>query len=227
MDSTVRTLQRTTTPYSPGSSSYTVGPATQFLQQAENSYVTQWNERIEKTLSARGLSPVPSTFIGPIMLMEEEITGLQTKRYALPLDEVWWESSSSGTPEGSESSSVASKRKSSSGSSVESVAGSRRRYRRSSTSAGSGPPSPLTAEEKAVRQMARLCFSQMVDSLELCVREANNIVIDDWDRWFKDLMYNWNEAGGVRGGECIEYGCWYGQKRAKPAKVRPLGVGSA
>jgi hypothetical protein len=182
---------------------------------AENPYIKDYNERIEKAFVKNELSPIPTTLYGALMLMADSASGVQTRRLALPFDEVWWEPSPDSA---SESSSV--KRKSSVGSSNDgnSLSGASRPYgnmsthRRSSTSAGSSSPSPLTEEEKAVRQTMRLIFIQLVESLEPALRDVNGIALDDWDRWYKDMVQNF-ENGGLRGGECVEFGCWWGIKK--------------
>lgn len=188
-------------------------PTTQFTNAAENPYIHSWNERITKMLSRYQLSPVPCTLIGPQLLMEEEMIGVHSRRVALPLDEIWWESSD---PDASAPHPTREKRISADASSIESGSRNNRKNslsvtRRSSTSVGSFQ-SPLTDEEKAVRHLARLTFAQLIESLEPVLRETNGIPQDDWDRWYKDLMVSFFENGGLRGGECMEFGAWWGVK---------------
>lgn len=213
-DYSIRSLQRShITSYTPGSSAYTMVPTTQFASTAENAYIHAWNERITKMLTKNNLSPVPCTLIGPQLLMEEEIVGLQSKRVALPLDEIWWESpnSDSKAPH-----LTREKRISADAASIESRSGINRKSsqsttRRSSTSSGS-LQSPLTASEKAVRNLAKLTFAQLIESLEPVLRETNGIRQDDWDNWYKELMVDFFENGGLTGGECMEFGAWWGVK---------------
>lgn len=188
-------------------------PTTQFANNAENPYIHSWNERITRMLTRFQRSPVPCTHIGPQLLMEGEVIGVRSRRVALPLDEIWWEGSDSdaSTPH-----LAREKRISADVSSIESCSRNTRKTslsitRRSSTSVGS-LQSPLTEEEKAVRNLARLTFAQLIESLEPVLRETNGIPQDDWDRWYKDLMVNFFENGGLRGGECMEFGAWWGVK---------------
>lgn len=190
-------------------------PSTQFSMSVENPFVAAWNERIKKLLTKNQLSPVPCTLVGPQLLMEEGIVGVHSKRIALPLDEIWWEAPSTGDC----CSLPAERPKRSSIESTGSNSASNRKNsmsvnRRSSTSVGSSW-SPLSEEEKAVRHLARLTFAQLIANLEPVLRETNGIAMDDWDRWYKDLMVNFFELGGLTTGECVEFGCWWGQKATK------------
>lgn len=211
-DYLIRSLQRTPAPFIPGSGAYIMTPVTQPSMSAENPFIAAWNERITKALTKYQLSPVPCAQAGP-QLLEEGIIGVRSKRVALPLDEIWWESSpNSDDP----------RRKRTSMESTSTVDSKNRKnslsiHRRSSTSVGSNQSqslhSPLSREEKAVRELARLTFVQLIESLEPILRETNNIAIDDWDRWYKDLMVNFFQQGGLQGGECVEFGSWWGQKK--------------
>lgn len=188
-------------------------PTTQFANNAENPYIHSWNERITRMLTKFQRSPMPCTHIGPQLLMEGDVVGVRSRRVALPLDEIWWEGSDS---DASTPNLARGKRISADVSSIESGSRNTRETslsikRRSSTSVGS-LQSPLTEEEKAVRDLARLTFAQLIESLEPALRETNGIPQDDWDRWYKDLMVNFFENGGLRGGECMEFGAWWGVK---------------
>ncbi|KAL7272528.1 hypothetical protein RUND412_004659 [Rhizina undulata] len=218
-DYSIRSLQRTATAYVPGSSAYAITPTTQFAQSPENSFIDEWNNRITKMLSKQQLSAIPCTLMGPQLLMEDEIVGVHSKRMALPLDEVWWESSdapdSASTYQrrrvSSDSNSISSNRSGKSKASSTTCSS----HRRCSTGAASSLVSPLTEEEKAARHLGKLTFTQMIDSLEPALREANAIDLDEWDRWYKEMMINFFEKGGLRGGECIEFGAWWGTKAEK------------
>lgn len=237
-------------PYHPGSSAYEITSTTQFSTQSENPLIMQWNDRIHKALVKRELPPVPCTLVGASFVAEEGVTAVISKRLALPLDAIWWESPSAAADSAStseSSSSLSSKRRSTSGSSVESaLSSSSRQYRArgasapassykhqhhhhrhgggggtgsnkgssaSGESSNNGYPTPLTDEERAVRQLAKLIFVQLIEALEPVLREANDIDLDEWDSWYRELMWSWFENHGLRGGECIEFGAWAGRKK--------------
>jgi hypothetical protein len=157
--------------------------------------------------------------------METNISEMRTKRLALPLDTVWWESSSDSASE--TSSSDCSKRRSTGESSLESLSGPPKQQfrkrrasaaqshhystRRSSTSADS-LASPLNEEERAARHLAKLAFVQLIEALEGMLREHNDMDLDEWDTWYRELMWNWFDGQGLRGGECLEFGAWWGKK---------------
>lgn len=61
----------------------------------------------------------------------------------------------------------------------------------------------------------RLMFVQLIEALEPVLRDAEGMEVDEWDSWYRELMWNWFEGGGLRGGECMEFGAWYGKKKAK------------
>jgi len=226
-DYTIRTIQRTSTPYAPTTGAYDVNGAVQLKPSSENTFIQQWNDRVQKALMARDLPTVPCTLTGPSIVMEDGVTAVQSKRLALPLDTIWWESPNVDSASDT-SSSTCSKRRSTGGSSVESLAGSSKRVfrkrrgsgaqshhynnRRSSASVDSCYPSPLAAEERAVRQLAKLAFAQLIEAMEPMLREANEIELGEWDGWYRELMWNWFDGHGLRGGECMEFGSWWGRK---------------
>ena len=227
-DYCIRTIQRTSASYIPGPSCYQIASLnTQFSPTSENAYITQWNDRVRRTLDARGLSAQPCTIMGPSLLMQENMVNVVSRRYALPLDTIWWESPAAAaeSAESPSSSSTSSKRRSTGASSVESLAGSSERYRkrggstgtsrgtrRSSLSGDGGFPSPLTEDERAVRHLAKLTFVQLIEALEPVIRETCEVPEDEWDSWYRELMWSWFEGRGLRGGECLEVGAWHGRK---------------
>jgi hypothetical protein len=231
-DLLIRRIQRTSAPLHAGCA-YEITTTTQFNSKCENPFIQQWNERIAKTLLKRNLPPLPCTLIGPSLTMEECIEGIQMKRLAVPLDEIWWESSLDNASDSTSTSS--SKRRSAGSENLEPPANAAKqalRQRGSTTgatphllstknlsvSAGSIASPLVTEEGKGVRYLARLLLAQFIESLEVALREDNNIHQDEWDAWYKDLMWNWFEARGLRTGECLEYGVWIGRKAKKDEK---------
>jgi hypothetical protein len=162
------------------------------------------------------------------------MTEVHSKRFALPFDAVWWESPNADSTSES-SSSMCSNRRSTSGSSVESFGSTSKKFPRkrgasisassyhhhhfssnksSSTSGDSSNfPSPLTNEERAIRYLAKLTFVQLIEALEPILREADDINLDEWDGWYRDMMRSWFENNGLRNGECMEFGAWTGRKK--------------
>ncbi|KAA8908935.1 hypothetical protein FN846DRAFT_776890 [Sphaerosporella brunnea] len=224
-DFVIRTIQRTTIPYANKVGTYDISSSVQLSSNSENPFIQQWNEKIQKAFLARNLPPVPCTVIGPVLVQEDSVIGVQTKRLALPLDSIWWESASDSASE--TSSSDCSRRRSTGESSLESLSGPPKQQfrkrrgsaaqshhystRRSSTSADSYM-SPLNEEERAVRHLGKLAFVQLIEALEGILREHNDMDLDEWDSWYRDLMWNWFEGQGLRGGECLEFGAWWGRK---------------
>jgi hypothetical protein len=72
--------------------------------------------------------------------------------------------------------------------------------------------SPLNEEERAARHLAKLAFVQLIEALEGMLREHNDMDLDEWDSWYRELMWNWFDGQGLRGGECLEFGAWWGKK---------------
>ncbi|KAI5789426.1 S-adenosyl-L-methionine-dependent methyltransferase [Pyronema domesticum] len=192
-DYIIRTLSRPSTPsYLPGTSSYEITSTTQFLSVPENPFISTYNTLITSALVKRDLPPVPCTLVKASFLTEDGVSILSQRRFALPFDQIWWESttapssSSTGGGDGnSDADSKASKRRSTSGSSL------------------------------ALRHLVRLMFVQLIEALEPVLRDAEGMEVDEWDSWYRELMWNWFEGGGLRGGECMEFGAWYGKKKAK------------
>ena len=196
VDNIIRCLRRQEeVGYEKGTGAYVVSPTTGF-EETRNVYVKGYNERLSRGLAELGLQPVPCTMIAPAMV-GEGLVGVQGRRLAMPLDEVWWE-------EGGE-------KWESPG-----VEAFRKRMRRSSvhSTATGREGGVLTEQEKAVRGLARLCFVQLVEGLEVVLRKEGAMREDEWDRWYRELMWNFMEGGGLRGGECVEYGVWWGVKPA-------------
>ncbi|KAI5808748.1 hypothetical protein DFH27DRAFT_478098 [Peziza echinospora] len=193
-DHSVRSLLETKAPRNPGSSAYTITPITQFATQPKNIYIQGYNSRLAKVLTERQLSPIPCTLVGANLVMEDCLTNYHSLRLALPLDEIWWETES-------ESSSP--------------VDGLMAHYdikRKSAMMGKNGQqPSVLTEEEKAVRYMARLQLSQFIESMDPYLRAAD-VSTDDYKP--KDMMINFFREGGLRDGECVEFGAWWGTKRS-------------
>lgn len=202
-DLTIRTLSETKAPRDPKSSAYNVTASTELLAETKNHFVDVFNKRLVRSCQKRNISPVPMAQLTSNLLMEGNITKNHNKRLALPLDEVWWEADMLGGGGGEHCVSPKDN----------SICFDY--SRRNSTSLGKMKlgPSPLTEEAKAVRYMARLIFVQFIESMEPFLREDNDIPQDDWDRFFKDMTADFFQKGGLRHGECIEFGAFWGIKK--------------
>lgn len=181
------------------SSAYTITPTTQFEAQPKNTHIQIFNSRLRKILGKRNLSPTPCTLVGATFLMEGNLTNNHPVRYALPLDECWWESNTSD------------------GSSAERGEPESGMMRMNSGNARSAlNQHPLSEEDKAVRYMARLQLKQFIDSLDHLLAEARDLPGEDFSKPYKEMTNNFFHEGGLRNGECLEFGAWWGTKKTAP-----------
>ena len=117
-------------------------------------------------------------------------------RYALPLDEIWWESADSLGERGGEEGSLESKRKN------------------SNSEKGAIHQSPLlSGGDLALRYQAKLQVKQFIDSMETCWKEVRESPDEDVIKPYKEMTTNFFQEGGLKSGECMEFGAWWGTKR--------------
>lgn len=62
--------------------------------------------------------------------------------------------------------------------------------------------------------MARMQVVGFMESLEGYLREYCELPNVDWDREGREMMGSFFGEGGVRDGECLEFGAWWGTKRS-------------
>lgn len=189
-DLTIRSLPRMNAPRLP-SSAYQAEQTTAFNLNPHNRYLLDWNKWITSLLTAREVSTVPCTLIGPSLLMERDsenqtLASVTSKRLALPFDEIWWESEAA--PE------------------VGVSMGFGRNAR------NDGRRGQLSEEEKAVRGLAKSNFAKLIESLEPLLREEAGLKVEEWDKWYREVMANFVKEGGLKNGECLEFGAWVGIK---------------
>lgn len=169
------------------------------LSAPTNSYLIEYNGWVSKALEARSLSAVPCTLIGSLLLQEvETLTGLGSKRLAVPLSEVRWEREGVGgvvTKDGK--------------SYIESTKGYRG-TKRNEAAAGK----PLGAGQAAVRRTALLTVVMQIQSLEAVLREVSGKSQDEWDGWCGKMMNDLVKENGTSWGECLETGAWWARKKA-------------
>ncbi|KAF8471832.1 hypothetical protein BDZ91DRAFT_477168 [Kalaharituber pfeilii] len=197
-DHSIRGLSPTKAPRNP-SSAYTITPTLQFEAQPRNDHIKAYNARLQKVLGKRNLSPMPCTLMPSAIVMEGSLTNHHTLRMALPLDEAWWEFASykDGDIPPTEKGELLSEIK-----------------RKNSVSAKIAlHQSVLTEEQKAVRYMARLQLKQFIDSMEVYAPETRETPGEDCNKPYEKMTANFFQEGGLRGGECLEFGAWWGTKK--------------
>jgi len=70
----------------------------------------------------------------------------------------------------------------------------------------------ISDEAKALRLVARQNFTELAHSLEPVLREANHLSENEWENWYYGMMENFFQERGLRNGECMEFGAWWGIK---------------
>ncbi|KAF8422417.1 hypothetical protein EV426DRAFT_535303 [Tirmania nivea] len=194
-DLTIRSISQTKAPRTP-CSAYTITTSTQFESQPQNHHVQFYNNRVSKILAKRALSPIPCSTVGMLFSMEDCLVNNHSARYALPLDEIWWESGSgkdsSPTSDGSEL------------------------KRKNSVSAKNelDQSSPLSENDLALRYQARLQVKQFMDSLEPYWNETRDLPGEDFNKPYREMTASFFQEDGLRNGECLEFGAWWGTKKS-------------
>ncbi|CZT08442.1 related to SAM binding motif containing protein [Rhynchosporium agropyri] len=163
------------------------------LAAPHNTYLNDFNTWISKALEARKLTSMPCTSILPMLLQEsEDLTEIEFRRLAIPLDEVRWEREGVGqaVTQGSNGNEISTKGK------------SREEDRRT-----------LTAGQLALRRTALMTVVQMIESLEPLLREASGKDQLEWDSWQGRMMNDLLNQNGTSWGECLEVGAWWARKK--------------
>ncbi len=164
------------------------------LSAPSNSYIVEYNAWLAKALEARSLSPVPCTLIGPMLLQESDIlTGIGSRRLAVPLSEVRWEREGVGgviTKDGKTYSETRAKSRE--------TEQSRRTQ---------------TAGQLALRKTALQTVVQQIQSLEPLLKEVSKKSQDEWDGWSGKMMNDLMIENGTSLGECLEVGAWWARKK--------------
>ncbi|KAK3685380.1 hypothetical protein B0T22DRAFT_382282 [Podospora appendiculata] len=161
-----------------------------------NNFLVEYNGWVLRALEKNSLSPVPCTVIGPLLVQEAEIlTGVESRRLAVPLSEVRWEREGVGG--------VVTK----DGKSYIETKG--RRGGKEGVAAGKA----LEPGAAALRRTALLTVVQMIQSLEHVLREVSGKSQDEWDAWLGKMMIDLVRENGTSWGECLEVGAWWARKR--------------
>ena len=174
---------------------YTLSPQTQ-LGTAQNQYILDYNGWVVKAMEARKLTHMPCAEILPKLLQESEIlTDVGSRRLAIPLGEVRWEREGVGGTVTKGSHGISTKGK-----------GKGRE----------GDRRVLTAGQAALRRTALGTFVNMIESLELVLREASGKDPSEWDRWQESMMNDLLNSDGTSWGECLEVCAGWARKK-KPS----------
>jgi hypothetical protein len=171
-----------------------------------NNFLLEYNGWLSRALETRNLSPVPCTTNGPMLVQEDaDLTGLGSRRLAVPLSEVRWEREGVGgvvTKDGKSYVETTRGKTPASAAAASSGAGKDAETRRS-----------LTAGQAALRRTALLTVAQLMQSLEPLLREANGKSQDEWDSWLGKMMNDLMQENGTSWGECLEIGAWWARKK--------------
>ena len=184
-----------------------------------NNFLVEYNAWVTKGLAACQLSPVPCTNINHMLLQEDQLTGVGSRRLAVPLSEVKWEREGVGgvVTKGDGKSYVSTATKAGKageeggggggeGSSISGSAGA-------GSSSSSGKGKGLSANQAALRRTALETVVQLIQSLEPLLREASGKSQDEWDAWQGKMQNNLLLENGTSWGECLEVGAWYARKK--------------
>lgn len=196
-DHSIRSLSQTKAPRTE-CGTYTITTATQFEAQPKNTHVQFFNTRLRRLLSKRGLSPTPCTSIGMLLSMEDCLTNNHSVRYALPLDKIWWETGSGrdDSPTSERGGGAELNRKNS--------VGAKNTLNQSSV---------LSENDMALRYQAKLQVKQFVDALEPHWIEVRDLPGEDFSKPYKEMTMSFFQEGGLRNGECLEFGAWWSTKK--------------
>lgn len=171
-----------------------------------NNYLVEYNSWVTKALDARSLSPVPCTIINPLLLQEEGLVGIGSKRLAVPLSEVKWEREGVGGVVTKDGKSYVKGLRGEGG-------GAANNNDSSSTTSAGGKGKALSANQAALRRTALLTVVQLIQSLEPVLREVSGKSQDEWDGWLGKMMNDLLKENGTSWGECLELGAWWARKR--------------
>ncbi len=171
-----------------------------------NNFLVEYNGWASRALDSRSLCAMPCTAIGPLLLQEAEtLTGLGSRRLAVPLSEIRWEREGVGGVVTKDGKSYIDTTKTNASSRVAAAAPNK-------DGVGAGGKG-LEAAAAALRRTALLTVVQQIQSLEPMLREAGGKSQDEWDTWVGKMMNDLVRENGTSWGECLEVGAWWARKR--------------
>jgi SAM-dependent methyltransferase len=179
-----------------------------------NNFLVEYNAWIQRALESRALCAMPCTVIGPLLIQEAEmLTGVGSRRLAVPLSEIRWEKEGVGgvvTKDGKSYIESKARKGISPGGGGAGGAGGAGVGGKDGTGVGGGGLDPAAA---ALRRTALMIVVGRIQSLEPVLREASGKSQDEWDAWVGKMMNDLVRENGTSWGECLEVGAWWARKR--------------
>ncbi|KAL8376566.1 hypothetical protein RB595_007594 [Gaeumannomyces hyphopodioides] len=178
-----------------------------------NNFLVEYNSWVTKALGACRINPVPCTTITYILTAEDQLTGVGSRRMAVPLSEVKWEREGVGgvVTKGDGKSYVSTTAKAGKGG--EEAGGGEGNSSGNVGGGSSGKGRGLSPSQAALRRTALETVVQLIQSLEPVLREASGKSQDEWDAWQGKMQNNLLLENGTSWGECLEVGAWYARKK--------------
>lgn len=177
-----------------------------------NNFLVEYNSWAARALESRALCAMPCTVIEPLLVQESEaLTGVGSRRLAVPLSEIRWEKEGVGgvvTKDGK--SYIETKARRAGASAGGGGAGSVRDGGGAGGAVGGKGLDPAAA---ALRRTALMTVVQQIQSLEPMLRETSGKSQDEWDAWLGKMMNDLVRENGTSWGECMEVGVWWAKKR--------------
>ncbi|KAL2134572.1 hypothetical protein VTI74DRAFT_11466 [Chaetomium olivicolor] len=188
------------------SGAYVMTPHTP-LSTPLNTFLVEYNSWVSRALEARALCVMPCTVIGPLLIQEAEVlTGVGSRRLAVPLSEIRWEREGVGGVVTKDGKSYIDTTKARAGRSGVGAGG------KEAAGGGSGGKG-LEPAAAALRRTALMTVVQGIQALEPMLREVSGKSQDEWDTWLGKMMNDLVKENGTSWGECLEVGAWWARKR--------------
>lgn len=167
-----------------------------------NNFLVDYNHWALRALESRSLCAMPCTAFGPLLVQEaEDLTGLGSRRLAVPLSEIRWEREGVGGVVTKDGKSYIETKAKGAPAPVKEPGG------------GGGGGKGLEPAAAALRRTALLTVVQQIQSLEPMLREVAGKSQDEWDAWLGKMMNDLVRENGTNWGECLEVGAWWARRR--------------
>ena len=177
------------------SGTYIISPATAFNPDAQNKYLSDYNEWAQKAFDRRHLTILPCALTSWAFSDDPDfISNCGSRRVAIPFGEVRWEQEAGC------------------GAAVRATGHARGKSVDVVEKASNFEPKILTPDQAAVRRTALTTTIQFIEGLEPLLKAESGKRQDEWDRWWAGLTHDLLEDNGTFNGECLELGAWWGRK---------------